>query len=80
MYVFKLAYRHENGEIEGFAASAFSQSAAERNALNKVRAKVREIRQTFDESRVIRSDKGLTPDEKKQVRADWRVSDKSDVC
>jgi hypothetical protein len=73
VYVYRLAYRHQNGEVEGFVGVGFEKKTAERAAVMKALAKVRAIGQVFRADGVIRRDDGLSPDEVAQVRQDWKT-------
>lgn len=79
MYTHNLAYRHSNGEIEGFSFTALSDAAtAERLCRASMVEKVTICHEhgtghPFDESRVIHSDVGLPRHERARLRRDWRV-------
>ena len=69
---YNIAYRHENGEVEGFSGFAFmGEPEAEKDAIRHARRKCEDIGQTFDLSRLIRSPKELTRAELETVKADW---------
>lgn len=85
MFKHNLAYRFSNGEVEGFTGFGFSKEQARINAIQKVGKKLDLLsdmlgKQTFTESSVIESDKGLTAAERAQIRKDWKVSEKSNLC
>lgn len=79
MYEYRLAYRHHDGEVEGFKGWGFTARAAEEHALRQIQEKVKLIdsiqfarepqhgwnRIVFDEKRVIRS---LYPHDRKLTR------------
>ena len=76
MFQCNLAYRHENGEIEGFVGHAlYDKAAAERDCITQMQRKCDMIRgfgkTPFSMDRVIRSDTGLTAAEIAQLRQDW---------
>lgn len=72
MYVSRIAFRHANGEVEGFIGTGFSPEAAEQNADQGIRNKLWSINSpTYSRSRIIRSADGLTPDELATIRRDW---------
>lgn len=73
MFRFNLAYRHGNGEVEGFSAERLTKEAARDAAVAKAREKASHTPHPFKESGLILSDKGLTADERKTVRADWEI-------
>ena len=78
-YIFRLAYRHGNGEVEGFAAMASGSDKAKKATIAKARekavAKAREKASwtptPFDPARLIESETKLTAEERATVKADW---------
>lgn len=74
MYTYNLAYRHANGEIEGFTGTGTNREAAEMDARRKVRTKVQAIRETFCPGAVFVSHDGLTQADLDLLEADWRIS------
>lgn len=77
MYIFRMAYRHSNGEVEGFCGCGSSQAAAERDAERKVRSKCLALDQIYDRNRRIDSVRGVDKAEMEIIRADWKVSERS---
>ncbi len=75
---FDLAYRHGNGEVEGFSAGSFTSAAdAQERAIARVRAKAAHTPHPFDAARLIFSPRGLTADELATVRADWKLEERA---
>jgi hypothetical protein len=74
MYQYNLAYRHQNGEVEGFQGIGFGEVAAERDAKDQIARKLQQIDQPFEEHRIITSMELLTQPERKQVMEDWKNS------
>lgn len=75
----KLAYRHMNGEVEGFTGVGSNAASAKTNAINKIKNKCAGINQPFYENKVILSVHYLHQDEIPQVREDWKISARSDT-
>jgi hypothetical protein len=73
VYIYRLAYRHHDGEVEGFVGVGFDKKAAEHAAVRKAAAKVRAIGQVFRADGVIHRPEGLSPDEVAQIRRDWKT-------
>ena len=73
-YTYKLAYRHDNGEVEGFVGTAFHQENARRATILKIIEKVVGIGRQFHPDQVIESVDGLTPDEIATIQNDWKIS------
>lgn len=73
MFKFQLAYRHANGEVEGFVGLGFSESTARRKAEDAARQKVSSIRESFNFNRLIFSESGLSGDEIEIVKKDWAL-------
>jgi hypothetical protein len=76
MYRCNLAYRHDNGDIEGFVGHALGdKAAAERDCIKQMQRKCDMIKgfgkTPFSMDRVIRSDTTLTAAEIEQVKQDW---------
>lgn len=73
MYIARIAYRHVNGEVEGFiGTSLVSASAADVNAQKEIQEKISIARlPCFDSSRVIRHPSVITTDEYETIRRDW---------
>lgn len=77
-HIHNLAYRHDNGEHEGFAGTSLSgPEDARRHAIGKAIAKCESIGRTFDPGRIIESDKGLSREVYDQLREDWQISRRS---
>jgi len=76
MIRFNIAYRHANGELEGFSAFRFTADAAEQAAIAEIQAKLAIVKIAYDPSRLVRSFAKLTKAEKRQVKADWHLYDK----
>ncbi len=75
MHTYRLAYRHDNGEVEGFVGNAFTDAAtAERNAIRAVTEKCTAIGKAFNHRRILRSFDGLTAVEEALIRQDWGVA------
>lgn len=69
-----LAYRHTNGEVEGFSGWAFTGATlADADAVRRVREKCESAGIPFSPARILRSPAGLTPSEVATVRADWKL-------
>jgi len=72
MFICNLAYRHINGDVEGFSACALTSKArAEEICIESMQRKTEDIGQVFSALRVIRSSKGLTREEITTIKADW---------
>jgi hypothetical protein len=71
MYRFQLGYRHCNNEVEGFVGVGFSEESAYKDCWNQIMHKVAAIPNTFDEKRIIDSERSLTPNELEVIRQDW---------
>ena len=76
MYRMQGAYRHDNGEVEGFVGFGFSEDSAANDCINQMRIKAEAIRGSgpntgFKRARAILSGDGLTPDELEIIRKDW---------
>jgi len=72
MFHYSLAYHHQNGDVEGFAANTFLKESGEAACIAKIARKCGDIGQFFDPARIIRSFDGLTPAEKDSILRDWR--------
>jgi hypothetical protein len=72
-YTHKLAYRHDNGEVEGFVGTAFHQENARRATILKIIEKVVSIGRQFHPGQVIESVDGLTPNEIATIQSDWKI-------
>ena len=74
MYQHTIAYRHQNGNVEGFKGFGFTPKSAEADALNQIQLKLSfyvnpPLRLNPDG--VITDDTQLTLDELEGVRQDW---------
>lgn len=67
------AYRHQNGEVEGFSAFRFMQYQSEAACVQAIKEKCEEIGQPYDETRLIKSRDGVTAKEWKTIKADWKT-------
>jgi len=77
-HIFNLAYRHDNGEHEGFAGTSMvTPGEARRKAISKAVRKCESIGNPFRLERIIESADGLTHEIYEQLREDWRISRKS---
>lgn len=68
-----VAYRHENGEIEGFAATRFDAARAKEAAMKCMRAEIEAKGLTFNPDRIVESSKGLSAAERVTLQRDWRI-------
>lgn len=74
MFTARIAYRHENGQVEGFLGTALqSASAADAAAQRLIQSKVADIGGNYDPQRIIRHESVVTGDELKMIRADWNT-------
>ncbi len=73
MFTCKNAYRHANGEVEGFQGVGFTKAAAVRDALNQLYKKLASLQvpEAPDPTRLITDESKLTPGELAQVRRHW---------
>lgn len=71
MFVHRLAYRHANGEVEGFTGAGFTKQGARQSALNKVMRKCLSLGTPMIVGSLIESPDGLTKEELRAIREDW---------
>jgi hypothetical protein len=71
MWVTQRAYRHANGEVEGFRASALTRKGSEGRVMRAIQDKCKAIGVPFDPERVIYGHEPLTTAEREQIQADW---------
>lgn len=84
----RLGYRFQgilagNEFVEGFVGTALSgANNAFDKAIRKIKAKCEAINESFEPKRIIlfESAVGLSADELKQIREDWKVSACSNRC
>lgn len=72
MFLFRLAYRHQNNEVEGFKGVGFTKQTAQADAERNARNKCEAIRQPYDPNRLINNPEGLSPEDLKIIRKDWQ--------
>ncbi len=74
MFVVNLAYRHTNGDVEGFQGVGSTKAAANRDALNQLYRKLASFQppEQADPTRLITRESELTTDELASVRRDWK--------
>lgn len=68
-----LAYRHQNGDVEGFSALRFGRAAAEEACYRLIKEKCLALDQSYDPTRVINTHKGLKSDEMKTIQEHWAL-------
>lgn len=68
-----LAYRHQNGDVEGFSALRFGHAAAEEACFRLIKEKCLALDQEYDPRRVINTHKGLKSEEMKTIQDDWAL-------
>lgn len=74
MFTARIAYRHENNEVEGFLGSSLqSTSAADAAAQRLIMAKVEDIGGNYDPQRIIRHESVVSANEMRMIRADWNT-------
>lgn len=71
MFLYRLGYRHLNGEVEGFIGFGWRKETARSKAVERAISKVEAIENVFDPKRLIENNKKLTPAELETIRADW---------
>lgn len=88
MYVYRVAYRHENGDVEGFVGTGINETAAKQDAYRKIRQKITFLASIQEKSglecsveinpeRLCVSGAGLTAEELESIKNDWKVSERS---
>lgn len=70
--VYQVAYRHIDGNIEGFVGKGQSEDEAESDALRQIQQTCARLRVSFDNHRVIREQSDASPTEQKLLLAQWR--------
>lgn len=79
MYQHKLAYRHNNEEVEGFVGIGFTREQAKSDCINQIQLKLKVIEEIdfkkvlFNDQQLIKSFAGLTQREKEQIQSDWKT-------
>lgn len=76
MIEYKCAYRHLNGDVEGFVGYGFQHPAALADCHEQIRRKVTFgilPPVPFDESRIITAPQGLTTAEFESIKNDWKT-------
>lgn len=71
MYEYRLAYRHTDGEVEGFVGRGLTREGAAESALTKILEKVSSIGDKFNKDNVYKNKDKLSAREMEQVRVDW---------
>jgi hypothetical protein len=79
-YEHRTAYRHDNGEVEGFIGNGGTKKAAKDDAKDQIERKLRILGEDctpalaieFEKSRLIQSPSRLNSDELHKVQDDWR--------
>ena len=80
MYEHFLAYRFANGEVEGFKGCGFTKARAKTDAVNQIRRKIDhtlwppEPFHKFDLTRLIETPIGITIEDLKIIRSDWKTN------
>lgn len=78
-YEHRNAYRHDNGQVEGFLGIGGTKAKAKSDAIDQINRKLDQIAATeghdtsFDKSRVVERPSSLAPEELTKVQADWRA-------
>ena len=72
MYRHNIAYRFNNGQIQGFTGYAFNKEKAEKDAIAKIRYKLTFLDETFEEKNLINSFNGLDRKEIDLIKNDWK--------
>lgn len=67
----KIIYIHVNGEVEGFLGIGETMGQAHKDAIKKIKEKVKMTDDTFDEGRIKKDLKGLTAEERNKVLEDF---------
>jgi hypothetical protein len=76
MYNHFVGYRHNNNEVEGFVGHGLTAIGAERNAIRKVVEKVAVCGNAYEESRLLKSKRGVTKSEVETIKEDWKLLQK----
>ncbi len=77
-YEHRNAYRHDNGEVEGFLGTGGTKAKAKADAIDQISRKLDQLAASeghdisFSKSRVIDRPSHLAPEELARVQADWR--------
>lgn len=73
MFVHRLAYKHANGEVEGFVGVGHTEQGARQRAVNKVMQKCLTIGEPMTATSLIESQAGLSMEDLKTIKEDWRT-------
>ena len=76
MYEHRTAYRHENGDVEGFIGTGSTKARAKADAIDQIIRKLSMVTDldnsvVIDTSRIISVLSSLTPEEMYRVRVCW---------
>lgn len=85
MHKYMLAYKHDNGDIEGFVGLGFTKAAAREDAINDIRKKLRIIGELNGETPILDHsciiEDAVTAAKlgasMKEIQADWNVCAKN---
>ena len=69
-----LAYRHQNGDVEGFSALRFQHDASRQACTQMIKEKCEALGEKFDPTRVINTHKGLNSVEMKTIEEHWALT------
>jgi hypothetical protein len=71
-HVYQIAYRHVDGNIEGFVGKGHSEDEAESDAMRQIQQMCARLKVAFEARRVIRDQSDVSPTEQKLLLAQWR--------
>lgn len=74
MYKYNIAYRFNNGEVKGFSATDILERQAKEKTMQKLYNKLNQLEQEYSKEQVIKTFKGLSEQEKEQIKKDWKES------
>ncbi|WEY79791.1 hypothetical protein P5667_11720 [Bacillus velezensis] len=74
MYEYKIAYRFDNSEVQGFIGIGFTKKSAQENAIRKIENKLGIIGENYNNLRVIKNKNNISHYELKQIKKDWKKS------
>ena len=71
MNEYRIGYRFNNNEVQGFKGIGFNKKTAEINAYKKIHSKLEFLTEKFNQINTFLDDRNLNIDEKKRIKEDF---------
>lgn len=72
MFEWKLAYRFDNGQIEGFKGIGTNEESALNDCFRQIKKKLEIVKESYNGKNILNDFTGLSEQQIKDIKTDWK--------